>query len=435
MLDPNLKKLLAAEIKRQEETLNLIPSENFASPEVRSLVGSPLMNKYSEGYPGKRYYPGNRYYDEIEELAKTYALRAFGLDPGMWAANAQPYSGSPANLAIYAALMEPGETLMGMALSAGGHLTHGHKVNFSGRFYRSVQYGVDPKTGLLDYDEIARLATREKPRVIVSGLTAYPRAIDFKKFGDIAKMVDAYHVADISHIAGLVLVGVHPSSFPHCDAVMMTTHKTLAGPRGAIIISRKSPLIRHSSPAVGGVNSSGNLTGQTTKPMTIADAIDRAVFPGGQGGPHNNTTAAIAQMFYEVMQPPFKKYAAQIVKNARALAEELKRLGAKLITGGTDNHLMLMDVTPWNLMGMDAEKLLEENGIIANRNSIPGDASPFKPSGIRMGTPSLTRRGMQEGEMKTIAALIVSLLVHKKPIAADVKKLCKKFSAKKYLKG
>lgn len=406
MLDPQLKKLINLEIRRQEETLDLIPSENFASYEVRTVIGSPLMNKYSEGYPGKRYYPGNVYYDEIERLAHTYALKTFNLKSDEWGVNVQPYSGSPANLAIYAALMAPGETLVGLALASGGHLTHGHKVNLSGRLYNTAQYSVDQKTGLLDYEAIERLGEEKKPRIIVSGLTAYPRTIEFERFGAIAKKVGAYHVADISHIAGLVAAGVHPSPFPYADAVMMTTHKTLAGPRGAVIFARRE----------------------------LMECIDKAVFPGAQGGPHNNTTAAIAQMFSEALHTPFKKYQAQIIKNAKALAETLLSFGGTLVTGGTDNHLMLMNVTHLGLTGMEAERMLEESGIIANRNSIPGDPSPFKPSGIRMGTPALTRRGMKEKEMKTVGTLIYKVLQEKQNVTREVRTLCKKFSAKKYLK-
>lgn len=406
MFDPQLKKLVKAEIERQEMTLDLIPSENFASREVRQLTGSALMHKYAEGYPGRRYYPGNTHHDAIERLAQAYALQAFKLSPKAWRANVQPYSGSPANLAIYAALMEPGETLMGLSLAAGGHLTHGHRVSQSGRLYRSVQYGVDQRTGLLDYGAVSALARREKPKVIVSGLTAYPRRIDFNRFGAIAKSVSAYHVADISHIAGLVLAGVHPSPFPHADAVMTTTHKTLGGTRGAVIFVRQA----------------------------IADAVDRAVFPGLQGGPHMNITAAHAQLFHETMQPAFKAYQRRIVANATALSRALKSHGAKLVTGGTDNHLMLLDVRPWGLDGLTAERLLEENRIIANRNSIPGDPSPFKPSGIRMGTPAITRRGMKESQMKLVAQYIFEVLVERKDRANEVRALCRKFSAKKYLK-
>lgn len=406
--DREIGKLIEAEIERQQETINLIPSENYVSPDLLKVIGSPLTNKYSEGYAGKRYYPGNQYYDEIEVLAQERALKAFGLAKDQWRANVQPYSGSPANLEIYGALMEPGETLMGMRLSAGGHLTHGHKVSFTGKFFKSVQFGVDEKTELIDYEAAAALAREHKPKVLVSGFTAYPRLIDFKKFGEIAKEVGAYHVADISHIAGLVLADAHPSPFPYADAVMMTTHKTLRGPRGAVIISRLAPL---KSGAEG----------------MIADAIDKAVFPGMQGGPHNNVTAAIAAMFFEAGQPGFKEYQAQIVANAKELAGELIELGFRLVAGGTDNHLLLLDVRGFGIDGMTAQKLLDQNNITANRNTIPGDTSPFKPSGVRIGTPAVTTRGMKGPEMERIAHLIHRALVDKADIKKEVIALCKKF--------
>ena len=399
MKDIKLKKLIRNEIKRQEATIDLIASENYASQDILDILGSPLTNKYSEGYPGKRYYPGNEIYDKIENLAKDRALKVFGLSPEKWSANAQSYSGSPANLAIYAALMEPGDVLMGMKLASGGHLTHGHKVNLSGKIYKSVQYGVNEKTRLIDYEEAARLAKQYKPKVIVSGLTAYPRKIDFKRFGDIAKSAGAYHVADISHIAGLVAAGLHQSPFSYCDVVMSTTHKTLRGPRGAVIFSRKE----------------------------LAEKIDRAVFPGSQGGPHNNVTAAKALMFFEALQPQFKNYQKQVVKNAGVLAENLKKAGFKLLTGGTDNHLMLVDMRNAGLDGSTAEKLLEKNNITANRNSLPDDTSPFKPSGIRIGTPAVTTRGMKEREMRMIADLIFRCLVKKENVKKEVEKICKKF--------
>lgn len=399
MKDKAIEKLISLETLRQKDTINLIASENYVSPEILKVVGSLLMNKYSEGYPGKRYYPGNEYCDQIEILAQQRALQAFKLKPGAWSVNVQPYSGSPANLAIYGALMQPGDILMGMKLSAGGHLTHGHKVSFTGKFFNSVQYGVDEETGLLDYEQIKKLAEEHRPRIIVSGTTAYPRKIDFQKFGDIARRVGAYHIADISHIAGLVLAGLHTSPFPHADAVMTTTHKTLRGPRGAVIFSRKE----------------------------IAEIIDKAVFPGTQGGPHNNNTAAKALMFFEASQPGFKKYQQQIAKNAEALAEALKSLGFKLVTGGTDTHLLLIDLRDSGLTGMEAEKLLEESGITANRNTIPGDTSPFKPSGLRVGTPAVTTRGMKEKEMTKIAELIHRALIKKENIRKDILALCKKF--------
>jgi glycine hydroxymethyltransferase len=382
MKEKELWDLVKKEEKRQLHDIDLIASENYASDEVRTLLGSVLVNKYSEGYPGKRYYPGNKYYDEIELLCQKNALKAFKLSPKKWHANVQPYSGSPANFAVYGGLLSPGDTILGMKLAAGGHLTHGHKVSFSGKFFNAIQYGVDEKTGLIDYEEIERLAKEHKPKMIVSGISAYPRKINFKRIGEIAKSVDAYHMADISHIAGLVAAGLHQSPFPYSDVVTTTTHKTLAGPRGAVIFCREE----------------------------LAEKIDKGVFPGLQGGPHNNVTAAKCQMFYEALQPSFKKYEEQIIKNAKALAEELKELGFNLVTGGTDNHLMLLNLKNFNIDGLTAEKLLEKNGVIANRNSIPGDSSPFKPSGIRIGTPAVTRRGMKEKEMKVIAKRIYDIL-------------------------
>lgn len=414
MKDKILEKLIKAEEKRQQKTINLIPSENYVSPDTLSVLGSVLTNKYSEGYPGKRYYPGNKIYDEIELLAIKRLKQLFKLGSD-WHVNVQPYSGSPANLAIYYSLLQPGETIMGMALAAGGHLTHGHKVNFSGRIYKSVQYGVDLETGLINYDEVENLALAHQPKLIISGATAYPRTIDFARFGKIAKKVGAFHAADISHIAGLVAAGEHPSPFEFSDVVMTTTHKTLRGPRGAVIFCLKD----------------------------LADRIDRAIFPGLQGGPHNQVTAAKALMAFEASKPVFKNYQKQIVKNAKKLAEELMKRGFKLITGGTDNHLILLDcksaeldgMNPaHNLMcGMKAQNLLEEVGITANRNSIPGDTSPFYPTGLRLGTPAVTTRGMKEKEMEKIAEWFERVLI-KKEKSAKVKKevegLCPKFPLK-----
>lgn len=418
MKDKQLEKLVAAELKRQNETLDLIPSENFASTEILKVLGSPLNNKYSEGYPGKRYYPGNEYSDMIENLAKERALKAFRLDSKIWSVNVQPYSGSPANLAIYLALMKPGQKIMGLELASGGHLTHGHKVSISGKLWRSVQYKVDEKNGLINYKQLEKLAVKNKPQVIISGFTAYPRIIDFKKFGAIAKKVRAYHVADISHIAGLVAAGIHPTPFPYADAVMTTTHKTLRGPRGAVIFARRDKFVFKDG-----------------KKVSLAEAVDRAVFPGLQGGPHNNVTASIARMFYEDMRPEFRKYSQQIVSNAKVLANELKRLGFKLSAGGTDNHLMLIEVRPLGLNGLEAERKLEAVGIVANRNSLAGDTSPFKPSGVRLGTPSLTSRGMKEKEMKLVAELIYGALTGIPGTKEKVLKLCKRFPAKKFLKN
>jgi len=405
MKDKQTQKLIEAETKRQKETLDLIASENLASHDVQSALGSALTNKYSEGYPGKRYYPGNKDYDTIENLAKSRALKLFKLNPRTWGVNVQPYSGSPANFAVYYALVESGETIMGMKLSDGGHLTHGHKVSATGKLWKSVQFGVDKKTSLINYSEVEKLAKKTKPKLIVSGFTAYPRKVDFKKFGEIAKKVGAYHMADIAHIAGLVAGGVHPSPFPHADVVTTTTHKSLRGPRGAMIFSKKE----------------------------ISQKIDKAVFPGLQGGPHNNVTAANAVALFEAMRPEFRVYAKQIVKNAKALAAEMKSLGFVLVTGGTDNHLILTDVRSFGIDGLEAEKRLERVGIIANRNSIPGDTSPFKPSGVRLGTPTATTRGMMEREMKEIAGLIHGAIQKKSGVGADVLKLCKRFPARGYL--
>ncbi|MDP1689219.1 MAG: serine hydroxymethyltransferase [bacterium] len=397
MKDKIIKKLIKAERQRQKETINLIASENFVSKDILEALGSELTNKYSEGYPGKRYYPGNKYYDEIEEIAKKRALKAFGLNQDEWSVNVQSYSGSPANFEIYSALLKPGEKLMGMALTSGGHLTHGHKASLTGKFWKSVQYTTG-NDGLLNYDEIESLAKKEKPKVIVSGFSAYPRKVDFERFGEIANSVGAYHHADISHIAGLIVAGLHPSPFLFADTVMTTTHKTLRGPRGAVIFSRRKKELRI-------MNHESSLT--------IAEAIDKAIFPGLQGGPHNNVISAIAVTFFEALRPSFKKYQKQIIKNAVVLSNELKKLGFNLVTGGTDTHLVLINLSKSdfdNINGLEAEKKLEAVGIIANRNTVPGDESPFNPSGLRLGTPAITTRGMKEKDMKKIAELIYKVL-------------------------
>ena len=405
MKDKKIAEILKKEVKRQQLTLNLIASENYVSKDILETLGSILTNKYSEGYPNKRYYPGNVFYDEIEILAQSRGLAAFGLKPEEWHVNVQPYSGSPANIEIYLALMQPGETLMAMNLAAGGHLSHGHPVSASGKFWRVIQYGVNKETGLLDYNQIRELALKEKPKVIVCGFTAYPREFDFKKFGDIAKESNAYLVADISHIAGLVAAGVHSSPFADTDVVMTTTHKTLRGPRGAVIFVKKDA-------------------------RELGAKIDRAVFPGMQGGPHNNETAAKAVAFLEAQSAGFKKYQKQIVKNASALAAELIARGFKLMTNGTDNHLMLLDMRKFEIDGRMAEELLEHAGITANRNSLPEDSKPLRPSGVRLGTPAITTRKMKEQEMKLIAIFFERLFVKKEyplTIKRDVEKLCKKF--------
>ncbi|HEV8573358.1 MAG TPA: serine hydroxymethyltransferase [Dehalococcoidia bacterium] len=378
-VDPQIADLIRGEEQYQFETLRLIPSENYASQAVMEASGSVLMNKYSEGYPGKRYYEGQRYIDQLETLVQERAKALFHMDH----ANVQPYSGSPANLAIYYALLEPGDTIMGLALPHGGHLTHGWNVNFSARFYRSLQYTVDEKTHLIDYDNMRALARDEKPKIIVAGATAYPRAFDFQAFGDIAKEVGAYFLADMSHISGLIVAGAHPDPSPFADVIMTTTHKTLRGPRGAMILCRAEH----------------------------ADAIDRAVFPALQGGPHNHTTAAIGVALAEAATPEFREYGQQVVRNAKALASELLELGFDLITGGTDTHLILIDLTNKGIIAKKAAQALDRAGIVVNYNAIPYDPRrPFSPSGIRIGTPSLTTRGMAEAEMRATAQFIARVV-------------------------
>lgn len=365
--------LIKKEEKRQKDVLEMIPSENYASKEVREAVGSVLMNKYSEGYPHKRYYQGNKIADLVEDLAIERAKKLFGAK----FVNVQPYSGSPANSAVYFALLEPGDKIMGLELASGGHLTHGHpKITFSGKYFNSVQYKVKTD-GWIDYEEVLKMALAEKPKIIVCGGTAYPRIWDFKKFGEIAKKAGALLLADISHITGLIIGGVHLSPFPYADVVMTTTHKTLRGSRGAILMTNNEE---------------------------IAEKIDKSVFPGLQGGPHDNVTAGIAVCLHEASTPKFKKYAEQIVKNSKVLAEELIKYGFKLVTDGTDNHLILIDLQNFGVNGRIYAESLEMAGIVANRNSVPGDPMPpFYPSGVRLGTPAITTRGMKEKEMKKIA--------------------------------
>jgi len=400
--DPEIYDLILKEKERQMEGIELIPSENLVSIAVLEALGSIATNKYSEGYPGKRYYGGNEIIDKIELLAINRAKKLFNAEH----VNVQPLSGSPANLAVYFALMNPGDTFMGLKLTEGGHLTHGHKVNFSGKLFNAVQYCLDKETEMLDYDAILKQAKEVKPKLILSGYTAYPRKIDFKAFREICDEVNAFCVADISHIAGLCATNVHENPVPYFDVVTTTTHKTLRGPRGAIIMCKEE----------------------------FAERIDKAVFPGIQGGPHDNVTAAKAVAFNEALQPSFKEYAKQIVKNAKALAEELMALGWRLVSNGTDNHLMLVDVFSQGITGKQAEKALEEAGIYCNKNTIPFDQrSPFDPSGIRIGTPTITTRGMKEQEMKEIAHLIDKVLrnIENNKIKAEVKKevlnLCKQF--------
>jgi glycine hydroxymethyltransferase len=410
MKDPILDNLMKKELARQRESLDFIPSENIVSSEVLHALGSALTNKYAEGYPGARYYGGNQFVDQIEVLCKERALKVFKLSEKQWHVNVQPYSGSPANLAAYLALVPPGEKIMGMELAMGGHLTHGHTVSATGKFWNAIRYGVDKKTEMLDYDAIARLARRERPRLIVAGFTAYPRTIDFAKFRKIADSVHAYLMVDMSHFAGLVAGGAHPSPFPYADVVTTTTHKTLRGPRGAMIFANRNSKV-----------AARNKT-------DIARAIDRAVFPGLQGGPHVNQIAAAAVALREDAQPAFKKYAHQIVKNARTLARELQKRGWQIVSGGTDTHLLLIDVASRGLSGKEASQRLENNGIIANKNTIPFDPRPpMDPSGIRLGTPALTTRGMKEKEMKVVAELLNDVLGDDKDVKKKVVALCKKF--------
>ncbi len=371
--DPDVASLIAAEERREFEKVRLIPSENYVSRAVLEATGSVLTNKYSEGYAGKRYYEGQQNIDPLESLAVERARALFGADH----ANVQPYSGSPANLAVYFALLKPGDTVMGMALPHGGHLTHGWNVSITGAWFRSVQYGVNLETGRLDYDQMRDLARRERPRLIIAGATAYPRVIDFAAFRAVADEVGATFLADMAHIAGLVAGGAHPSPVPHAHVVTTTTHKTLRGPRGAMILCRED----------------------------LAKAVDKAVFPGLQGGPHNHTTAGIAVALREAATPAFREYAHQVVRNARALAEALAGYGFKLVSGGTDNHLILMDVTPRGLTGKQFAKALDRAGLECNYNTVPGDPrKPFDPSGVRLGTPAVTSRGMKEPDMARIAA-------------------------------
>lgn len=385
-IDPLIASLIAKETKRQEEVLEMIPSENYASAAVREALGSVLTNKYSEGYPHKRYYQGNRYIDEIEDMAIARAKKLFGTPH----ANVQPYSGSPANSAVYMALLAPGDTIMGLKLSGGGHLTHGHpEVTFSGKYFRSVQYDVE-EDGMIDIDYVAGLAREAKPNIIVVGTTAYPRIFDWKAWRQIADSVGAYLLADISHIAGLVVGGAHPSPVPYTDVIMTTTHKTLRGPRGAILMVTDTGLKRDPD---------------------MANKIDKAVFPGLQGGPHDNVTAAIAVCLKEAGTSAFKTYTKQIVANAKVLSQTLLEQGLTLTTGGTDNHLMVVDLRPQGVVGNIVAEALEVAHIVVNRNSVPHDPNPpFYPSGIRLGTPAITTRGMKEKEMKQIGKWITEVI-------------------------
>jgi len=381
-VDPQVAEAIANEERRQHEGLELIASENFVSEAVLEAAGSVFTNKYAEGYPGKRYYGGCEFTDVVENLARDRAKQLFGAEH----ANVQPHSGSTANMAAYAALIAPGDTVLGLNLAHGGHLTHGHPLNFSGKTYKIVPYGVTKESETIDYDEVEKLADDHKPKLIIGGGSAYPRIIDFARMRQIADKVGAYYLVDMAHFAGLVAGGVHPSPVPHCDVVTTTTHKTLRGPRAGLILS---------------------------KPEHAA-AIDKVVFPGMQGGPLVHIIAAKAVCFQEALQPNFKDYARQIVANAKVLAHTLSDEGFRVVSGGTDTHLMLVDVFAKGMLGSEAENALHDAGITVNKNAIPFDTNPpMKPSGIRIGTPALTTRGMKEPEMRQIGKWIAEALQHR----------------------
>jgi glycine hydroxymethyltransferase len=400
--DPKIYKLIKKEEKRQEETLDLIASENYPSKAVRKALSSIFVAKYAEGRPCKRYYGGMVNIDKLETLVEERAKQAFRLNPKKWAVNVQSLSGAPANYAILRALVPLHEKILCLHLPHGGHLSQGSKASLTGHDFKPIYYFLD-KNGFLNYREIERLAKKEKPKLIICAYTAYPRKVDFKKFARIAKKVDAYLFADIAHINGLIIGGVHPSPFPWVDVAMLTTHKTLRGPRGAIIICRKE----------------------------LEEKIFKKVFPGMQGGPHEHTICAIGVALKEATSPKFKKYANQIVKNSKTLAAELKKYKFNLISGGTENHLVLIDLRNKNITGKPAQELLEKAGIVTNRNTIPYDPrTPFDPSGVRLGTPAITTRGMKEKEMKKIAAWINKVINNPKStskVKREVQKLCQKF--------
>ena len=407
--DPEIADLVAREERRQADVVRLIPSENYVSRAVLEATGTVLTNKYSEGYPGKRYYEGQEIIDQVERIAIDRAKALFGAEH----ANVQPYSGSPANFAVYVALLNPGDTVMGLSLPHGGHLTHGWSVSVTGKYFRSVGYTVSKETSLLDYDAIRAQAKAERPRLLIAGATAYPRVIDFAAFADIAREVGAYFLADIAHIAGLVVGGAHPSPVPHADVVSTTTHKTLRGPRGGMLLCREA----HKA------------------------AIDRAVFPGLQGGPHNHTTAGIAVALKEAAAPGFTTYAHKVVENARALAARLSEHGFDLVTGGTDNHLILFDATSPSgrctpTTGKKLASAMARAGLVANANTVPYDPrKPFDPSGVRLGTPAVTSRGMGPAEMARIGDFIARALAAQDDlakldrIAAEVREMCTGFPA------
>ena len=399
--DPKIARVLSLELRRQQNNLELIASENLVSPEVMATMGSVLTNKYAEGYPGRRHYGGCEYVDIAERICIDRAKEIFSAK----FANVQAHSGSQANFAVYLALCKPGDTVLGMDLSTGGHLTHGSKASFSGKIYNTVFYGVNPKTGLIDYDEVRAKALEYKPKMIIAGASAYPRIIDFKKFAEIAHEAGSYLMVDMAHIAGLVAAGEHPNPVPYADVVTTTTHKTMRGPRGGIILTNNEE---------------------------IARKIDRAVFPGAQGGPLMHIIAAKAVALGEALRPEFKDYQAQIVKNAKVLADTLTAGGIDLVSGGTDNHLMLLDLRKLNMTGQELEDRLDRVHIPVNKNSIPGDTRPpMETSGIRIGTPAVTTRGFKEEEMKIVGDLILKAIfdfdVTRGEILSTVDELCVKY--------
>lgn len=398
-VDEEIYNLVGKELEREQEGIELIASENFASKAVMEAMGSYLTNKYAEGYPAKRYYGGCQVVDEVEELARERAKKLFGAEH----ANVQPHSGSQANMAVYFTILQPGDTVLGMDLSHGGHLTHGSAVNFSGRLYNFVSYGVNKETEMIDYEQIRRLALEYKPKLIVAGASAYSRIIDFKKLKDICDEVGAYFMVDMAHIAGLVATGAHPSPVPYADFVTSTTHKTLRGPRGGLILCKEK----------------------------YAKALDKNIFPGIQGGPLMHTIAAKAVCFKEALQPEFKEYINKVVKNCKVLAEELVKYDFKLVSNGSDNHLILVDLNNKDITGKDAEKLLDSIGITVNKNTVPNETkSPFVTSGIRIGTAAVTTRGFDEEDMKELAALINDAIENKdenlSSLKNRVKALCSK---------
>jgi len=380
--DADLTDLLGAELARQRKTIELIASENFVSLSVLEAMGTVPTNKYAEGLPGHRYYGGCEAVDEIENLARDRACELFSADH----ANVQPHSGAQANFAVYFGLLQPGDKVMGMSLAEGGHLTHGSPVNFSGKWFDIISYGLDPETEMIDYDEVERLAREQRPKMIIAGASAYPRTIDFERFAAIAKSVDAYLMVDMAHIAGLVATGAHPSPIPWADVVTSTTHKTLRGPRAGLILCKKE----------------------------LAKQIDKAVFPGIQGGPLEHIIAAKAAAFGEALQPEFKDYIDQVVINARVMGEAMTEGGLRLISGGTDNHLMLVDLRPAGITGKDAQSLLEDIGMTTNKNAIPNDPeSPFVTSGIRVGSPAITTRGFGADEARLVGSLLAQALFNR----------------------